>query len=189
VGDCAARGLAAARSDSICGCLPAPSSSLLFDCQRSPACAGRSSGRDESAGHADAPVAVAIERVLGRGRTSSVLNRAAGRRRQRRRPETSKGRLVFPGGPSAQMMVYITCLENLRGDPPPYPDRGETRYRRAGSRAVRGSGRSWSGTATPQHRWRHSPMVAGYVLAGVTRVFSGVGSDGLSSRTAMRTER
>ena len=134
-------------------------------------CAGRNSGRDASAGHAGAPVAIAI-RASARSRSQIIsfgigwrLSAAAGGcRRLKPRPETSKGRLGFPGGPSAQMMFYITCLENLRGNPPPCPDRAETPYRRA----VRRSGRSGSGTATPR-RSRHWRLV-GYVLGRVTRV-------------------
>jgi hypothetical protein len=176
---------AASRSDSSTGCLPAPSSSLLFDCQRSPACAGRTSGRDASAIRTDAPLAVAVEPALVAVAHRLVVNRIAGPA-----PETSKGRLVFPGGPSAQMTFYIICLENLRGSSLPCPDRARTPYRRVRRRAVRGTDRSWngSGTATPRdgRAWRR---VAGYVLAGgVTRVFSGRLSV-LSSRTAMRTER
>jgi hypothetical protein len=122
-----------------------------------------------------------------RGRTALVVNRwSAG---VGPGPETSKGRLVFPGGPSAQMTFYIICLENLRGSPPPCPDRAGTRYRRARRRSVR-SGRSWSGTSTPR-RGRPGAgdsMVAGYVLAGATRGFSGSrGAAQLANSDANRT--
>ena len=86
------------------------------------------------------------------------------------------------------MTFYIICLENLRGSSPPCPDRAETRYRRVRSRAGRGSGRSWSGTATPRRARRQSSMVAGYVLAGVTRVFSGLFSGGDRSAREQRCE-
>ena len=184
VGYCAARSLAAARSDSFQGACQHPHrhcSSIVRD-------------RPRAQG---APRAVVRPRATrthrSRSRSSECSSRShiigfeSASRRLKRRPETSKGRLVFPGGPSAQMMFYITCLENLRGSPPPCPDRAETPYRRGRSRAERGSGRSWSGTATPRRARRHSSRVAGYVLAGATRDFSVWGLDALSSRTAMRT--
>ena len=149
----AACGHAAARSE--LGCLPAPSSSLLFGCHRS----ARAEGAPRAAMHL-----WNTQTHLSRSRTG-VLNPDlesqntdcgdAGRCSAR----NVEGLPWIPGGPSVRVIHQITSCKDLRE----YPDANRGRFRRRDRR------NRASRTATPVADWAPGAWLSGYVVGAFSR--------------------
>jgi hypothetical protein len=177
VGDCAARASRRHAATHFVGACQHPHrhcSSIVRDRP----CAGRSSGRDASAGHAGAPVAIAI-RASARSR-SQIIRLSGSGRGCRRRPEAEKSARNVEGPPGIPRRPFSTDdgLHHLPGEPPrepaslPGPGRNAVPTSRARVRPLR-------------ERHGHATSIA---AGGLCPWLSNTGFSGLGSRLELRCQ-